>query len=221
MRWKILILFICISIPVLKGQSAPSYHPIDRSEWEKATDGLSYNEKKQEEEEEIQKEATKRDWSFNLPITQQVAQIIGFVLIAALLIFILLKLFGKGLFSNKKVDVVLKTTLQELDERPMETDLERFLREALENRDFRLAIRIYYLMLLKTLHDKNFIEWKKNKTNMDYLAEVNKHPSYPRLSNNTVMYEFIWYGEKTLGESQFNLIRSSYIDLIKELKNGN
>ena len=56
---------------------------------------------------------------------------------------------------------------------------------------------------------------------MDYLAEVNKHPSYPRLSNNTIMYEFIWYGEKTLGESQFNLIRTSYIDLLKELKNGN
>ena len=204
MRVKILLLFICISSSAVYGQNAPAYHPIDRSEWEKATEGLSYNEKKQEEEK--LKEVKERDFSFNLPISQQLAQVIGFILIAALLVFILLKLFGKGLFGNKKVDVVQKTTLHELDERPMETDLERFLREALENRDFRLAIRIYYLML---------------KTNMDYLAEVNKHPSYPRLSNNTIMYEFIWYGEKTLGESQFNLIRTSYIDLLKELKNGN
>ncbi|MBK7035697.1 MAG: hypothetical protein KBF42_09285 [Chitinophagales bacterium] len=219
MRVKILLLFICISSSAVYGQNAPAYHPIDRSEWEKATEGLSYNEKKQEEEKP--KEVKERDFSFNLPISQQLAQVIGFILIAALLVFILLKLFGKGLFGNKKVDVVQKTTLHELDERPMETDLERFLREALENRDFRLAIRIYYLMLLKILHDKNFIEWKKNKTNMDYLAEVSKHPSYPRLSNNTIMYEFIWYGEKTLGESQFNLIRTSYIDLLKELKNGN
>ncbi len=219
MRRKFLFLLICISFAMLQGQNAPVYHPIDRSEWEKATDGLSYNEKKQEEE--IAKEEIARNWSFDLPIPQQLAQVIGFILIAALLVFILLKLFGKGLFSNKKVDVVQKTTLHELDERPMETDLERFLREALENKDFRLAVRIYYLMLLKILHDKNFIEWKKNKTNMDYLAEVNKHPSYPRLSNNTIMYEFIWYGEKSLGESQFNMIRPSYIDLIKELKNGN
>lgn len=219
MKWKIFILCIYISVTSLNGQTAPAYHPIDRSEWEKATDGLSYNEQKQEEEK-IKEEKT-RDWSFNLPISQQLAQIIGFGLIAALLVFILLKLFGKGLFGNKKVDVIQKTILNELDERPMETDLERFLREALENRDYRLAIRIYYLMLLKILHDKNFIEWKRNKTNMDYLAEVYKHPSYARLSNNTIMYEFIWYGEKTIAKSQFDLISTSYIDLIKEIKNGN
>ncbi len=219
MKWKIFILCIYISVTSLNGQTAPAYHPIDRSEWEKATEGLSYNEQKQEEEK-IKEEKT-RDWSFNLPISQQLAQIIGFGLIAALLVFILLKLFGKGLFGNKKVDVIQKTILNELDERPMETDLERFLREALENRDYRLAIRIYYLMLLKILHDKNFIEWKRNKTNMDYLAEVYKHPSYARLSNNTIMYEFIWYGEKTIAKSQFDLISTSYIDLIKEIKNGN
>ena len=219
MKWKIFILCIYISVTSLNGQTAPAYHPIDRSEWEKATDGLSYNEQKQEEEK-IKEEKT-RDWSFNLPISQQLAQIIGFGLIAALLVFILLKLFGKGLFGNKKVDVIQKTILNELDERPMETDLERFLREALENRDYRLAIRIYYLMLLKILHDKNFIEWKRNKTNMDYLAEVYKHPSYARLTNNTIMYEFIWYGEKTIAKSQFDLISTSYIDLIKEIKNGN
>lgn len=219
MRWKIVILSIYISITSLHGQTAPAYHPIDRSEWEKATDGLSYNEKKQEEEKF--KEEKTRDWSFNLPISQQLAQIIGFGLIAALLVFILLRLFGKGIFGNKKVDVIQKTILNELDERPMETDLERFLREALENRDYRLAIRIYYLMQLKILHDKNFIEWRRNKTNMDYLAEVYKHPSYARLTNNTIMYEFIWYGEKTIAKSQFDLISTSYIDLIKEIKNGN
>ena len=50
MRVKILLLFICISSSAVYGQNAPAYHPIDRSEWEKATEGLSYNEKKQEEE---------------------------------------------------------------------------------------------------------------------------------------------------------------------------
>lgn len=216
MRRNLLFIFLWLTVSGIFGQNAPVYHPIEINEWEKAVDGLTYVEEKQEMELR-DKERPDR----NLSINTQIFQIVGFILIAAILVFILLKLFGNGMFFNKKVDVIHKTTLHELDERPMETDLERFLREALENKDYKLAIRIYYLMLLRILHDKNLIEWKRNKTNMDYLAEVRKHPAYHQLSNNTLLYELIWYGERTVAESQFTNMQVSYTELLKQLKNGN
>ncbi len=214
-----LILYVCYCIffiRTLTAQNSPVYHPIDNADWEKAVDGLSYTEEKEEVKTTDAPNIKPRNPIINT--SPQFLQILLFIIIAAVLVFILLKLFGKGLFNNKKITVNATTTIQELEDRPMESDLERFLREAIEKRDYRLAIRIYFLILLKELHEKNFIEWKKNKTNMDYLSEVHSHPAYLQLSNNTLLYEFFWYGEKQLAEEQFNVVRVSFVDLINKLK---
>ena len=154
MKFNRLIIFIGFMFYLFTLKSAPVYHPIDRSSWEKTVDGLSYTEEKPEPVE--------MDMRAPFQISSDFLRVIGFIVIAALLIFLLLKLLGKGLFSNTKV-AKQKSIIKQLEDDPMESDLDRFLREAMENHDYRLAIRIYYIMLLKALHEKNFIIWKKDK----------------------------------------------------------
>ena len=73
------------------------------------------------------------------------------------MIFVLFYFFGRGLFGNPKVESATQNIITDLEERPMESDLERYLREALASKNYRLAIRIYYLMMLKSLHEKSLI----------------------------------------------------------------
>ena len=214
MRW-LLILLLSISWQFSFAGDQPVYHPIDKETWKKVTDGVSYYE----EEEKV--ESTPEDFQVPTPAkpisVSPIVQIIGIVLIAALLAFIIWKLFGNIFTGNKKVDAVIINSDNELDDRPMETDLERYLREALERGDFRMAVRIYYLMLLKALHDGGKIEWRKEKTNRDYLIELYQHPQFHRLNNSTLVFEYVWYGECKVDSNTFSAIKPGFVDLIQKV----
>ncbi len=205
-------------LPFFGQETAPVYHPIDKSKWEKTVDGLDYREAEKKEETpqpvDYNFPTPREPFSLSLPL-----QIVGYVLIGILLIGILIYFFGKGLFKNPKVIAANNHIITDLDERPMESDLERYLREALENKDYRLAVRIYYLMVLKLLHDKELIAWKKNKTNMDYLIEMRNHPNYNQLSQQTLIYEYVWYGEQPIAEPQYKTVSQTFIQLLQNMKN--
>ncbi len=217
---KLLLVYILVFalLPLLGQETSPVYHPIDKSKWEKTVEGMDFQEteKKAEESEpiDINFPQQREPFSLSLPL-----QIVGYVLIGILLIGILIYFFGKGLFKNPKVIPTNDHIITDLDERPMESDLERYLRQALENKDFRLAIRIYYLMLLKLLNDKELITWKKNKTNMDYLIEMRNHPNYNQLSQQTLIYEYVWYGEQSIAEPQYKTVSQTFIQLLQNMKN--
>jgi hypothetical protein len=215
MRLLLLTILFAFNIAYVRAQlDEPVYHPIDKSDWQKTVDGLNYNEKP-EKQTEIP-DPTLPDAPIASGLT--IFKILGFLLIAGVLIFLLVYLFGSGLFSKNKVPDTFINTITELDERPMESDLERYLREALERRDFRLAIRIYYLMILKSLNDAEIITWKKEKTNMDYMRELRQHPNYDAFSSNTYIFEYVWYGEKVIHEPQFNSLSKPFIQLLQQMK---
>ena len=47
--------------------------------------------------------------------------------------------------------------------------------EALAAGNFSLAVRLYYLQVIKTLSEQNAIAWSREKTNRDYLHETREH----------------------------------------------
>ena len=194
-----------------------TYHPIEKDKWEKAVDGLDYNETIEEEIQDDQEREPREMPEVRKPFSLSLdwLKILIFAAIAALLIFILLKLFGKGA-SNPAVKPV-SATINDLEDKPMESDLERFLRQAIETGNFKLAVRIYYLMVLKGLQDKGLIVWKKNKTNFDYLIEVAQHPQFQQLNQSTLIYEYIWYGDRQIAEPQFKSISISFLRLIEKI----
>ena len=65
--------------------------------------------------------------------------------------------------------------MDNLDQYIHETDLERFLREALAQGNYTLAIRLYYLQVIKDLSAKSAIRWSREKTNRDYQRELRSH----------------------------------------------
>jgi hypothetical protein len=97
----------------------------------------------------------------------------------------------------------VEITLDNLDEYLHESDLDRFLREALAQGNYPLAVRLYYLQTIKNLSEKNAFKWSREKTNRDYLREMRSHSLAEQFREATRIYERVWYGNQSLSAAEF------------------
>ncbi len=75
-------------------------------------------------------------------------------------------------------------------------DLDALLREAEAARQYRLAVRLGYLRVLRQLSDRQLINWQPDKTNHDYLYELPPGPLPEAFRELTRQFEYVWYGEQ-------------------------
>jgi len=93
-----------------------------------------------------------------------------------------------------------------------ELEIDRALREAMEAGNYRLAIRIYFLGLLKRLDEDGIIVWKKDKTNREYLSELfTKSYHFDEIQNLTHAYEHVWFSDHTFSAA-------AYLEIIEAFK---
>jgi hypothetical protein len=118
-------------------------------------------------------------------------------LLLGLLLYLLIRFFIKAntkniLFSKSNENTVLLSE----EERIMKTeDIQSLIKKALEEKNYRLAIRYYYLYLLKLLTERELITWELQKTNDDYIQELSQSKLRPLFKKVTLLYDYIWYGE--------------------------
>jgi len=200
-------------------------------QWKKAKEGIDYKkpeeEKEEEEEEKEEKEETSNDNSTNIGewlktlFTSPAGKIVAISVIIGLLVFLLVRLLLNRT-SDKKVNAIPTDVYlwQNEDDIPEETDMERHLREALESGNYKIAVRILYLIVIRQLHENNFIKWKKDKTNRDYLNEMRQRDDYRNFREVTHIYEVVWYGDYDLSTAEFEKIQSVF-SAYKNRINGN
>ena len=123
-------------------------------------------------------------------------------------------------FMNVSPKAILKTndtkiTQFSTDEELIESHkLENMLEMALNDKDFRMAIRFYYLMVLRKLSNENRIDWKPEKTNYDYIRELTESPVLSDFVKSTRLYDFVWYGKFTIDEGEFYKQEISFKNLL-------
>ncbi len=150
-------------------------------------------------------------WFFN--------SVLGFVIIAFLVGFLVWILMKKSdrIFEKKRLNEKEKLLTVE----PVEVedkDYHKLIQSALKKQDFRLAIRFGFLSALKYLHKKELIEWKIDKTNLDYQFELPENYQ-DAFAGMCLIYERIWYGEFTADKELFNRMTSKFNE-IKTFQNA-
>jgi len=142
-------------------------------------------------------------------------------LLGAIVIFIILKLYlgADAKFWNFKNSTkkISKKLVYEDDNDIHNTDLENLLRDAINNKNNRLAIRYYYLVLLKQLSNKEIIKYDKDKTNSDYLFEIKETKQRSQFSYLSYIYTYVWYGEFNLNEEDFIKVQEKYKSFFKTI----
>lgn len=126
-------------------------------------------------------------------------------LAVACLLFIIYKLFNheiRGVFIGKAA--ANKSVIINEGEDIHEMDFNFLIQEAIANENYKNAIRLSYLKLLKNLTDKDLITWKVDKTNTEYLSELKYHEFYAPFKKTTLVFEYVWYGDFTITKQHFD-----------------
>jgi len=130
-----------------------------------------------------------------------------------LFVYLLFKfLIGMDLIKlDKKSNYKLnKVYLSEDEQIIQEEDIEKLILKAIENKNYRLATRYYYLRLLKKLKEAGLIQWNADKTNREYLQELKNSDLKPLFKNLTFIYDYVWYGNYNPEEEDFQKIKNDF-----------
>jgi hypothetical protein len=90
--------------------------------------------------------------------------------------------------------------------------------EAERDGNYRLAIRYYYLWLLKSLTNAEIIAYDVEKTNSDYFNEIASKPLKDEFSYTSYLYNYIWYGEFDVNEQQFTKAKTAFVKFLNSVK---
>lgn len=125
------------------------------------------------------------------------------------------------LFFNRPVNEANKKITRDLGNIiPTEipkTELELMLEKALQKEDYREAIRVYFIFIIRGLIEKNWIEWEKEKTNFSYLMEMRDKPLSAEFESTVSVYEIVWYGKRELIKEEYNSLEPRFKELTKKL----
>ena len=86
------------------------------------------------------------------------------------------------------------------------TELELRLEEATAAGNYKECVRIYFLFAMKELIQRKWIFWKKEKTNMHYIIEVQGKPISREFEQIVSIYDLVWYGDYSIDSKSYQVI---------------
>ncbi len=159
------------------------------------------------------------NYGFNSNTTQFLLTIIGIVLFVFVLFYLVRAYIQKDMYwiiRKKSKKLVTSTQLDEID--IASTNFDELIQFNIQEKEFRIAIRLYYLWLLQMLQNENKIVWNTKKTNADYLYEIKDQQEKAVFSYLSYLYNTIWYGEYDVSESDFFKAKQSFDERLKNSK---
>ncbi|MGY6521882.1 MAG: DUF4129 domain-containing protein [Mongoliitalea sp.] len=97
------------------------------------------------------------------------------------------------------------------------SDIQQLIEAAVAKGDYRSAVRYSYLQILKKMKEQTLIDWKIQKTNHEYVAELPDGGLKAGFAQVTRVYDYIWYGGFELDRSGFDAVLRSFHQVEKEL----
>ncbi|MCB9226640.1 MAG: hypothetical protein H6578_05670 [Chitinophagales bacterium] len=191
----------------------------DKEYYEKVTKGVDYTENIKEREIKEPKIP-----NINMPnlgnwtVVGELLKVIAIITLVLVLAYFIYTIFEENYGgANKAIKKYKNVLIENLEQHIHEVDLHQFLAEALKNNDFKLAVRIYYLIIIKQLSDSKLINWKKQKTNGEYVSELFGSNYFPDFKDSTLIFERIWYGDIEIDKQRYENVAGKYKQFLNKL----
>lgn len=161
-----------------------------------------------------------RNWYYNKDkitgfwgyIFRMIPYILIFGLLA-LVVWLFTKISPEALFSEPPNPPEVLMT--EEDDIIQNQDIDALIKSAIAQQNYRMAIRYYYLAVLKKMTHLEIITWESQKTNSDYLQELKQPVLQDHFRTITRYYDFIWYGNFEINEQLFEKAEKEFIAIHK------
>ena len=137
---------------------------------------------------------------------------IWFAVFAVALVIVLVVL-RRRMFSKVFARSVANAgSVRTLEEDITADDLPEQLADAELKSEWRRALRLQYLLVLRQLVDEERISWKPQHTDRDYQAQLKDEGERVRFGRLSFIFKWVWYGEADLDRSQYESLSAGFVD---------
>lgn len=154
---------------------------------------------------------------------QDIVDIILKTLAVLIILFVLYKIIqlilnkeGQWIFGTAKNQQVLQ--VEDVAVNVHQINFAKAIDQSLQQNDYRLAVRYYYLWTLKKLSDSNQIKWDPEKTNADYAYELQNSPLKHDFEYHSYLYDYAWYGGFEISKEHFMQAKNSFEKFLKNIR---
>jgi len=185
--------------------------------YSKYLDSLLRNKKKEAPPEEASQPPSGGGF-LNSILESGFVNILLWTLAILFVLFIIYRLFlADAVFKGKPKS--LKEAAGEVEEEMItqESDFDALIRQALQNSNYRQAVRYQYLRTLHLLAVKNMVILAPDKTNFQYVREISNYNHQQDFAALTLNYEYVWYGEFAIEKEIYQRIETNFISLNQKL----
>jgi hypothetical protein len=145
-------------------------------------------------------------------------QIVFWAIVAAIVVAIVIVCIR--LFANKSKGIYKpEAAAESTSDNIFDMDFDGRIKKAIDEHDYRLATRLLFLRLLRAMAERNIIQYSIEKTNFDYLFEMGSSKYHKDFSNVARNYEYVWYGNFNIQQSQFMLLKQRLDELNQQINN--
>lgn len=117
---------------------------------------------------------------------------------------------GVRLFRKKDITAVTATEASLNTEDIFAINYNKELEKAELSGNYRLAIRLMFLRMLKIMAEKKIINYQQDKTNFDYLMQLQPTGYYNGFFKVTRSYEYSWYGQFVVQPAAYQIVKNDF-----------
>jgi hypothetical protein len=126
-------------------------------------------------------------------------------IIAAIVLYLIVRFFlkinSRNIISGRSNKEIVH--IEDEEELLSSKDLPKLIELAIAEENYRLATRYQYVLLLQQLSNKEIIVWEPQKTNEDYIKEVQRENIHTEFEEITRFYDFVWYGNFEINHQEY------------------
>jgi hypothetical protein len=122
------------------------------------------------------------------------------------------------IFAKRQKRIGNEKSETEITEDIFSIDYNREIEKAIQAQDYRLAIRLMFLRLLRNLSHRNLIQYRQGRTNLEYLVQLFSTTYYNDFFRLTRDYEYAWYGKFDVSADAFKTIKNDFENFDLQIK---
>jgi hypothetical protein len=189
---------------------------VNEQRWNKtvAAKEFQYQEKKSKP---VKEKSSKNIFpTINWKASTTIGKVLFYIIVALAICLILYAIFGVN-FLTKSERKIVSQDVTDYEDVENFTAWESALSKAENAGDYRSAVRILYNETLQKLTQKQLIVYRKDATNSMYCQALYQTPYYKEFYKQTRIFDYVWYGEYAIDNSQYANVKIDFKNLQQQL----
>ncbi len=150
--------------------------------------------------------------------SNEAVRIIIYIILGVIFVLIVYRIIVVNNLFMTRASRHRKETADEIDIELDENNLDARIQAAIQERNYRGAIRFMYIKSLRSLSEKGWIRYHAQGTNYEYISQVNPYGVGNEFRFLTHVYEYVWYGEFALSDEQFDRVHKNFQHFFNAVK---